>query len=422
MTKRASTKKKSTSLTPAGIAGAILVILAAIVFAITGVDLTGGNLSNQVNVTMVGSGVATERMPTVGASAVATPNASNTVVASVGGVQALTLTNAFGFQKDFWRVYFTVPQSSTNRSLWMGGMEDELVTAIKSATRTLDIAAFEWESEKMTEAVLFALANNVTIRMVVDDDHGLNNPDTTLGELEAVGVPIVNDNRSGLMHNKFIIIDGLTVWAGSMNYQPNDLFRNNNNVIALRSKPAADVFTAEFNEMFVDKKFGKTSPQINTGNLNQNGTNIQIYFGAENTVLASVISEVNAATSSVRFATFSFTDFDLAKAMMDKAASGVGVSGVFETTGSMTEAAELKTLYCAGIPVFQDGNAGVLHDKMIIVDGTTVITGSFNFSSNAANNNDENLMIIKNADIAQLYLQEWDRIRAIAKAPKGISC
>jgi phosphatidylserine/phosphatidylglycerophosphate/cardiolipin synthase-like enzyme len=422
MTKRDSKQKRNVT-GPAGILGAVLVIIAAIVFAVTGVDLTGGTLNNQVDVTRVGGTVT---VPATTATPLPAPATSGVATAlpptSAGGIQSLPVTNALGFQKDFWRVYFTVPQSTTNRSLWTGGIEDELVAAIKSATRTLDIAAFEWESEKMTAAVLEAFENNVTVRMVVDDEHALNNPDTTLGELEAAGIPIVDDSRTALMHNKFIVIDGLTVWTGSMNYQPNDLFRNNNNVIMLRSKPAADVFTAEFNEMFVDKRFGKTSPQGNTGNFNQSGTNIQVYFGAENTVLASVIAEVNAATTSIRFAAFSFTDFDLAKAMMDRSAAGVGVQGVFETTGSMTEAAELRTLYCAGIPVFQDGNAGVLHNKVIIIDGTTVVSGSFNFSSNAANNNDENLMIIKNAEIAQLYLQEWDRIRAIARAPRNVTC
>jgi phosphatidylserine/phosphatidylglycerophosphate/cardiolipin synthase-like enzyme len=190
----------------------------------------------------------------------------------------------------------------------------------------------------------------------------------------------------------------------------------------LRSVQAAQVYTGEFEEMFTQKRFGKTSPKTPTGNFNQSGTNIQIYYSGENEVLARIIDEVNKAQSQIRFAAFSFTDYDLAKAMMDRAAAGVGVSGVFETTGSETSASEMRTLYCAGIPVFQDGNPGVLHHKFIVVDSETVITGSFNFSSNAVNSNDENLVIIKNADIAALYLQEWDRVRSIARAPSRITC
>jgi phosphatidylserine/phosphatidylglycerophosphate/cardiolipin synthase-like enzyme len=409
------------------ILGALAVLVAAVIFAVTGVDLTGGNLSNQgiqVDVTRVATEAPT-LPPATPLPATAAPTiAAGTSAASVGipGISTLNVTNALGYSKDFWRVYFTVPLRTTNRSEWRGGIEAELVNAINQVQRTLDITAYEWESQAMTDAVLAAVERGVQVRMVVDDEHSLENPDSTLTELEAAGVPIVDDNRTGFMHNKFMVMDGLIVWTGSMNYQPNDMFRNNNNVIMLRSVQAAQVYTGEFEEMFTQQRFGKTSPKTPTGNFNQNGTNIQIYYSGENDVLVRIIEEVSKAQTQIRFAAFSFTDYDLAKAMMDRAAVGVGVSGVFETTGSETAAAELRTLYCAGIPVFQDGNPGVLHHKFIVIDGETVITGSFNFSSNAVNSNDENLIIIRNADIAALYLQEWDRVRSIARAPSRITC
>lgn len=298
-----------------------------------------------------------------------------------------------------------------------------MVEAINSATRTLDIAAYEWRSQKMTDAVLAAVRRGVRVRMVVDNEHALNDPNTTLGELEAAGIPIVDDGRSAFMHNKFMIIDGLTVWTGSMNYQPNDFFRNNNNVVMLRSRQAADVFTAEFNEMFVDRQFGRRSLAANVGNFTQDGTQIEIYFAPENDVMALIIREVNQAQRSIRFAAFSFTDHDLGVAMLNrKEQAGVGVSGVFETTGSLTTSSEMTFLYCAGVPVFQDGNPGILHHKFIVIDNQTVVTGSFNFSSNAANNNDENLLIIRNADIAALYMEEWARVRALARLPQRVNC
>jgi phosphatidylserine/phosphatidylglycerophosphate/cardiolipin synthase-like enzyme len=420
MAKKSSKSKTPTQSPLTIILGALAMVIAAIVFATTGVDLTGGTLSN-TSATVVQATVAPNTTKPTATTAPATTVA--TTAPSTGNVQTIAnLTNALGYKKDFWRVYFTVPVGSNDKSKWKGGVEDELAAAIGQAQRTLDIVAYEWESHVMTDAVLAALQRGVKIRMVVDDEHGLNNVDTTLGEIEAAGIPIVNDNRSGFMHNKFIIIDGLTVWTGSMNYQPNDLFRNNNNVIMLRSKQAADTYLAEFEEMFTQKKFGKTSPKTNTANYTQDGTSIQILFSGENDVIPTMINEINNAKTQIRFMSFSFTDFDLAKAMLDRSAAGVGVSGVFETTGSLTEASELKTLYCAGIPVFQDGNPGVLHNKVIIIDGETVISGSFNFSSNAVNSNDENVIIIKNKDIATLYLQEWERIKSIAKAPTKVTC
>jgi phosphatidylserine/phosphatidylglycerophosphate/cardiolipin synthase-like enzyme len=95
----------------------------------------------------------------------------------------------------------------------------------------------------------------------------------------------------------------------------------------------------------------------------------------------------------------------------------VDVAGVFEKVGSDTEAAELDTLYCAHIPVRQDGNGGFMHDKVIIIDGHIVITGSLNFSSSADEDNDENVIILDNAEIASMYLQEFERVYAQGTDP-----
>jgi len=54
------------------------------------------------------------------------------------------------------------------------------------------------------------------------------------------------------------------------------------------------------------------------------------------------------------------------------------VAGVFEKVGSETDAAELDTLFCAKVPVRQDGNSSFMHNKVIVVDERYVITGSLN--------------------------------------------
>ena len=72
----------------------------------------------------------------------------------------------------------------------------------------------------------------------------------------------------------------------------------------------------------------------------------------------------------------------------------------------------------------QDGSRYVLHHKVIIIDEQTVITGSFNFSKSAAQRNDENIVIIRDATIAGLYLDEWKRIwgSAAELAPDAVDC
>lgn len=65
----------------------------------------------------------------------------------------------------------------------------------------------------------------------------------------------------------------------------------------------------------------------------------------------------------------------------------------------------------------QDGNPGTFHHKVIILDDEVVITGSLNFSENADDSNDENVIVIINKEIAKLYLDEFDRRWAEAETP-----
>jgi phosphatidylserine/phosphatidylglycerophosphate/cardiolipin synthase-like enzyme len=108
--------------------------------------------------------------------------------------------------------------------------------------------------------------------------------------------------------------------------------------------------------------------------------------------------------------------------MSQRAQNGVDVSGVFEKVGSDTDAAELKTLFCRKIPVRVDGNPSFMHNKVIVLDDHIVITGSLNFSTNAEESNDENVLIIDNADIARLYQQDFERVWSRAADPQKVKC
>jgi phosphatidylserine/phosphatidylglycerophosphate/cardiolipin synthase-like enzyme len=345
------------------------------------------------------------------------------VTSAPGSVSTISVQQGFGASKGFWQVYFTAPTGSSDRKTYVGGIDAQAIAAINTVQRTLDIAAFEWNLQSMTDAVLAAKNRGVQVRMVVDDEHTIRDSESLIKQLIDAGIPVVGDERSALMHNKFMIMDSSVVWTGSWNYTINDTYRNNNNAIAVRSQKFVQDYQTEFNEMFVDKRFGPTSPS-NTPNVSfaQDGTPIQVYYASEDEVLPALISTLAQAKRTIRFMNFSFTDYDVAKTIIDRAAAGVGAQGIFETTGSQTDASELKTLFCAGIPARQDGNKYILHHKVFIVDNTTVVTGSFNISSNATKSNDENLVIISDPDLAAQYIAEFDRRWQEAKVPTAFTC
>jgi phosphatidylserine/phosphatidylglycerophosphate/cardiolipin synthase-like enzyme len=271
--------------------------------------------------------------------------------------------------------------------------------------------------------VLNAHQRGVTVRVVSDDEDGLGDDETTLNQLVSAGIPVVTDQRSALMHDKFMIIDSTSVWTGSWNYTINDTYRNNNNALVLRSRQAVQNYQAEFDEMFAQGRFGPSSPASTPNSqFTQDGVSIGIYFAAEDNVIQAMNDTLSGAQHSIRFMTFSFTVDTIGTVITTRASAGVSVQGIFETTGSQTQFSELSPLFCAGLQVRQDGNPFVLHHKVFIVDDTTVITGSFNVSENAINSNDENLLIIRDPDLAAQYTAEFNRRWAEAATPTSLSC
>jgi phosphatidylserine/phosphatidylglycerophosphate/cardiolipin synthase-like enzyme len=76
---------------------------------------------------------------------------------------------------------------------------------------------------------------------------------------------------------------------------------------------------------------------------------------------------------------------------------------------------EYKRLLSGGVEVRLDGNPDNLHHKVIVIDEKIVVTGSYNLSANAELRNDENTLILQSAEIAALYLEEFERVFGEAK-------
>jgi phosphatidylserine/phosphatidylglycerophosphate/cardiolipin synthase-like enzyme len=315
----------------------------------------------------------------------------------------------------WWQVYFTDPLTINNPKNMAGSIEEKLIDHINAAHSSIHIASFEFDLTPVAEALIAAHSRGVDVRWVTDDEYGLE-ADLEPGHgqfkmLQDAGIEVRSDARTALMHNKFWIFDGEILWTGSTNITENGIFVQDNNTIVFSSPELAAIYEREFQEMW-NGQFGPKSPsQLNEQSLVLNGTPIRVIFTSEDPALEPlIVPMVSVAKSSIRFLAFSFTDFPLADAMVKRAQQGVSVSGVIDKTQSGGTGSELGTLFCAGIPVRQDGNPQFMHNKIIIIDDRFVITGSLNYSTSAEESNDENVIVIDNPDIARLYVQDFDRV------------
>lgn len=335
-------------------------------------------------------------------------------------VNVPTAANASG---TWWEVYFTDPVHIKDPANWQSSIEGRLIEKINATKTSIHIAAFEFDLTPVADALIAAKQRGVDVRWVTDDEHGLEaDGEPGHGQFEMLqnaGIEVRSDARSALMHNKFWIFDNQIVWTGSTNITESGIFKQDNNTIVIQSPELAAIYEREFQEMWNGEFGPRSTSQLAEQSIVVNGSSVQVVFTSEDPALEqAIIPLVNSAAKSIRFLAFSYTDFPLAEAMIKRAQSGVNVAGVFEKVGSDTDAAELKTLSCAQIPVRQDGNGGFMHNKVIVVDERFVITGSLNFSTNAEESNDENVIIIDNPEIAKLYLQDFERVWAVATDPQ----
>jgi len=340
-----------------------------------------------------------------------------------------TGTSQAGGMPGWLTVYFTNPDPPDQTAY---GLDRVVIADMNAARQTIDVTTFDLDQPTLVDALVAAKQRGVQVRIVTDQTNGSQDLPAaqsptgkkyeSLPVLQAANIPVVNGGRSnGLMHNKMVIIDGAILYMGSWNLSYNDTFRNNNNLLRITSQRLIANYQAKFNELFVDKQFGtKAKVGALTQQMTLDGVPVENYFSPVDNVVPKVVNKINGAQKSVKFMIFTFTHADVGNAMIARAKAGVKVEGVYENRSASQ--GTMPTLYCAGLPVRLDGNKYTMHHKVIILDDTTVITGSFNFTKSADEANDDNVLIITNPAVVSLYLQEFAKVYGNATTPDKVTC
>jgi len=182
----------------------------------------------------------------------------------------------------------------------------------------------------------------------------------------------------------------------------------------------AENYTKEFEEMFVDDKFGPDLvAETPNPRVTIDGTPIDVYFSPDDSVQASFVDLVNNAQQSIYFMAFSFTADEIGDAVRNRARDGVVVAGVMETEQVNSNiGTEFDLFKQAALDVLRDGNDGQMHHKVMIIDESIVILGSYNFTNSAETKNDETLIVVYSKEIAAQFMAEFQRIHSQAQAAR----
>jgi len=335
-------------------------------------------------------------------------------------------------------VYFNHPLNTTyaqtqNAVNLSNTLDDKLIEYINTCTTTLDIAIYNSYSPSETTGIAGAInaayARGVQVRIIYD------------GSTSSVMIPLINPAISTLpspqssayaiMHNKFVIFDANHsdpnrpwVWTGSTNWTVAQIDGpDQNNAIAIQDQALTLAYKLEFEEMWgsstltpdlINSRFGPYKTDNTPHTFIIGGKTVESYFSPSDDTNTHIISTINTANSDIDIATMLITRTDITTALLDKFNSGLTNINLVVDSQNPT-GNQFLTIQAGLSPnhAVKSSFSGIMHHKFMVVDNFAptsdplVLLGSHNWSSAAQTKNDENTLIVHDANIANQYYQSF---------------
>jgi len=150
---------------------------------------------------------------------------------------------------------------------------------------------------------------------------------------------------------------------------------------------------------------------------------VQAFFvspDVDGVIEQELIALINQATSTLDVALYSFTDDQLGAAVIEAHQRGVKVRVFLDDGQEEARGGEYAKLVAAGVSVAVEHVKGLMHHKFAVIDGRIVVTGSYNWSNAADENNFENVVVVECPEIAAAFLEEFERLWDIFAAPVAL--
>uniref|UniRef100_B8DIZ8 phospholipase D n=1 Tax=Nitratidesulfovibrio vulgaris (strain DSM 19637 / Miyazaki F) TaxID=883 RepID=B8DIZ8_NITV9 len=137
------------------------------------------------------------------------------------------------------------------------------------------------------------------------------------------------------------------------------------------------------------------------------GTKAEVYFSPRGGATEAIVKHVRQAKHTVYVLAYSFTSPAISQALIEAKLRGVNVEVILDKSQSRGQGAAGGTLRDAGVKVHIDSVHAIAHNKVMLVDSHTLITGSFNFTRAAESRNAENLLVLESPEAVGLYMEEF---------------
>lgn len=286
--------------------------------------------------------------------------------------------------------------------------------SFEEAKNEIKCAFYELDENTLAKTLLNK-SNEIEISLVIDNKYL---EEEHFEQLKNTNINIHSDTKrntrfNNYMHHKFCVIDNETLILGSANPTENGFFKNNNNILKIKSKYLVKNYENEFDQMF-ENNFGTN--KISTLEYN----NITLIFDNNSYLISSfmcpqdncdkiILDYLNNSNEEILFASFAITHDDIENLLVEKHNNNISVLGIIERRNINTKGSRVKELNEI-FEIKNDTNKNNMHHKFWIIDEKIVITGSMNPSKSGAKYNDENILVIENNNIAKMFKEEFIKI------------
>ena len=310
---------------------------------------------------------------------------------------------------------------------------DTLCAYINRAKYTIDVAQYDYSYTTTVANIATAINNAYSRGVVVRWIYNGSSTNSALTYLNSNIHTLASPTSSSynIMHDKFVIIDANSsnasdaiAWTGSNDWSQEMVDSDYNNIIIFQDQPLAQAYTAQFNQMWggsgatpvtANEKFGPFKTDLGPHIFTIGGSTVELYFSPKDSSNAHILDAINSANSQLYFGVYEMTETSDANAIMARKNAGVSVAGCvdqYDSTTGGTAFTTLRTGLGSNLKVYAQPWS-IYHNKYLIVDPCNtasdplVLTGSHNWTTSADTKNDENVVIIHNADVANIYYQSF---------------
>jgi phosphatidylserine/phosphatidylglycerophosphate/cardiolipin synthase-like enzyme len=161
--------------------------------------------------------------------------------------------------------------------------------------------------------------------------------------------------------------------------------------------------------------FNVICPFSHAADLTLNNTPTQVCFSPQGGCTEAIVSVINDAKTEVLVQAYSLTSSPIARALLNAHKRKIKVDVLLDKSQRKKHYRSTTLMANAGIPIFVDDEHSIAHNKVMIIDKKIVITGSFNFTRAAEETHAENLLIIRNRDLAKVYVENWEKHKRHSK-------